>query len=99
MARERWGIFFPTRRIYAGLHDRIGTMARIKGEFDKRNVKVLAISVDPIESHKGWIRTSMRPKTTRSATPLIADPDRKVAMFYDMIHPNAMDNMTVGRCS
>ena len=73
----------------------LGYMARIKGDFEKRGVKVLAISVDPLDSHKGWIKDINETQSCTVAYPLIADPEKKVAQLYDMIHPNALDNMTV----
>jgi alkyl hydroperoxide reductase subunit AhpC len=73
----------------------LGYMARIKGDFEKRGVKVLAISVDPLDSHKGWIKDINETQSCSVAYPLIADPEKKVAQLYDMIHPNALDNMTV----
>jgi alkyl hydroperoxide reductase subunit AhpC len=70
-------------------------MAKIIPEFKKRNVKVLAISVDPIDSHKGWIKDINETQNCTVSYPIIADPEKKVAQLYDMIHPNALDNMTV----
>jgi alkyl hydroperoxide reductase subunit AhpC len=70
-------------------------MSKIKPEFDKRNVKILAISVDPVDSHKGWVRDINETQNTTVNFPIIADPDRKVSDLYDMIHPNADDTLTV----
>ena len=70
-------------------------MAKITEEFKKRNVKVLAISVDPLDSHKNWINDINETQKCTVNYPIIADPERKVANLYDMIHPNALDNMTV----
>jgi alkyl hydroperoxide reductase subunit AhpC len=70
-------------------------MAKITPEFKKRGVKVLAVSVDPLDSHKGWINDINETQKTTVNYPIIADPDKKVATLYDMIHPNAIDNMTV----
>ena len=70
-------------------------MAKITNEFKKRGVKVLAISVDPLDSHKGWIKDINETQNANVNFPMIADPEKKVAMLYDMIHPNALDNMTV----
>ena len=58
-------------------------------------MKVLAISVDPIDSHKGWIKDINETQNCTVSYPIIADPEKKVAQLYDMIHPNALDNMTV----
>jgi alkyl hydroperoxide reductase subunit AhpC len=73
----------------------LGAMAKIKAEFDKRNVKVIAISVDPLDAHKGWINDINETQHTTVNFPMIADPDKQVASLYDMIHPNASDKATV----
>ena len=70
-------------------------MASISSEFAKRNVKILAVSVDPLDSHQGWISDINETQNTTVNYPLIADPDQTVAQLYDMIHPNANDKMTV----
>jgi alkyl hydroperoxide reductase subunit AhpC len=70
-------------------------MANMTEEFKKRNVKVLAISVDPLDSHKGWIKDINETQHCTVSYPIIADPEKKVANLYDMIHQNALDNMTV----
>jgi hypothetical protein len=70
-------------------------MARIKGEFDKRGVKILAISVDPLDSHRGWTKDINETQNCTVSYPIIADPEKKVADLYDMIHPNSLDSMTV----
>ena len=73
----------------------LGTVAKLKADFGKRNVKVIGVSVDPMEDHRGWINDINETQNTTMNFPLIADPDRKVAVAYDMIHPNADDKMTV----
>jgi len=73
----------------------LGVVAKLKQEFDKRNVKVLALSVDPVESHKGWIGDINETQNARVNFPILADGDRKVSTLYDMIHPNASNNFTV----
>ena len=73
----------------------LGEVARIKGEFDRRNVKVIAISVDPLESHSKWAEDIKETQGHAVNFPLIADPDRRVADLYGMIHPNASDTVTV----
>jgi len=73
----------------------LGYLASIKGEFDKRNTKVIAVSVDPIESHNGWSADIGEVTGTELNYPIIADPDRKVAEAYDMIHPGEGDTSTV----
>ncbi len=70
-------------------------MAKILPELQKRNVKVLAVSVDPLDDHIGWIKDINETQNTTVRFPIIADPDKTVANLYDMIHPNALDNMTV----
>ena len=70
-------------------------MANLKQEFDKRKVKVLAVSVDSVDDHKGWIKDINETQSCTVNYPIIADPEKKVAELYDMIHPNALDNLTV----
>lgn len=91
-----WGILFSHPKDFTPVcTTELGTMAKIMDEFKKRNVKVIAISVDPLESHKGWINDINETQQCTVNYPIIADPERKVATLYDMIHPNALDNMTV----
>lgn len=73
----------------------LGRTAKLKSEFDKRNVKVLALSVDPVEEHLEWIKDINETQNTEVNFPIIADKDRKVAELYDMIHPNASATATV----
>jgi len=73
----------------------LGLTAKLKSEFDKRNVKAIALSVDSVESHKGWINDINETQNTSVNFPIIADPDRKVSQLYDMIHPNASETFTV----
>ena len=73
----------------------LGLVARLKSEFDRRNVKIIALSVDPVDSHNRWIGDINETQNTTVNFPLIADPDREVSNLYDMIHPNALDNLTV----
>ena len=91
-----WGILFSHPKDFTPVcTTELGTMARIMPEFKKRNVKVIAISVDPLDAHKGWIKDINETQNCSVSYPLIADPEKKVATQYDMIHPNALDNMTV----
>jgi alkyl hydroperoxide reductase subunit AhpC len=91
-----WGILFSHPKDFTPVcTTELGTMAKIMPEFKKRNVKVLAISVDPVDSHKGWIKDINETQNCTVSYPIIADPEKKVAQLYDMIHPNALDNMTV----
>jgi alkyl hydroperoxide reductase subunit AhpC len=73
----------------------LGKVANLKSEFEKRSVKAIAISVDPLDSHKGWINDINRTQNANVNFPLIADPDNKIADLYDMIHPNASNTHTV----
>ncbi|MBD1836019.1 peroxiredoxin [Trichocoleus sp. FACHB-90] len=73
----------------------LGEVARLKPEFDKRNVKALALSVDDVESHKGWIGDIEETQNVGLNYPILADPDKKVSDLYDMIHPNAANTVTV----
>jgi alkyl hydroperoxide reductase subunit AhpC len=73
----------------------LGLTAKLKSEFDKRNVKALALSVDPAESHKTWIKDIEETQKTVVGFPIIADADRTVATLYDMIHPEQSETMTV----
>jgi alkyl hydroperoxide reductase subunit AhpC len=69
--------------------------AKLKSEFDRRNVKVIALSVDPLDSHAGWAKDIEETQGAAVNFPMIADPDKTVANLYDMIHPNASDTTTV----
>ena len=73
----------------------LGEVARLKPEFDKRNVKALALSVDTVESHQGWIKDIEEVGSVSLNYPILADPDRKVSDLYDMIHPNSLANLTI----
>ena len=73
----------------------LGAVAKLKGEFERRNTKVIAVSVDPLESHRTWSADIEDVTGARPNYPIIADPDRTVADLYGMIHPSASDTMTV----
>ncbi len=91
-----WGVLFSHPKDFTPVcTTELGAVAKIFDEFKKRNVNVLAISVDPLDSHKGWIKDINETQQCTVSYPIIADPERKVANLYDMIHPNALDNMTV----
>lgn len=93
---DGWGILFSHPKDFTPVcTTELGTMANMMEEFKKRNVKVLAVSVDPLDSHKGWVKDINETQHCNVSYPIIADPERKVANLYDMIHPNALDNMTV----
>ncbi len=72
----------------------LGKVAKIKSEFDKRGVKIIGISVDSMDSHKGWIPDINETQKTSLNFPLIADPERKTAVLYDMLDPTSKDNLT-----
>jgi len=91
-----WGILFSHPKDYTPVcTTELGRVANLRSEFDKRNVKVLALSVDPVDSHKGWVNDINETQSCTVNYPIIADPDKKIAEMYDMIHPNALNNLTV----
>lgn len=93
---DGWGVLFSHPADYTPVcTTELGTVANYKEEFDKRNVKVAALSVDGLESHKGWIKDIDETQNTTVNFPIIADEDKKVSELYDMIHPNADNNLTV----
>lgn len=95
-AGDSWVILFSHPKDFTPVcTTELGEVARIKPEFDKRNVKVLALSVDDINSHTGWIKDIEETQGSTLNYPILADPDRKVSDLYDMIHPNANDTLTV----
>ena len=90
-----WGILFSHPADFTPVcTTELGAVAKLRGEFDKRNVKVMALSADPLESHRSWIGDINETQNTVVNYPLIADPDFKVANLYDMVHP-AVDKFTV----
>ncbi|MGY8822447.1 MAG: peroxiredoxin [Candidatus Latescibacterota bacterium] len=93
---DSWGVLFSHPADYTPVcTTELGTVAKLKGEFDQRGVKVAGLSVDSVDDHKGWISDINETQNTSVNFPLIADPERKVADLYDMIHPNAINNLTV----
>ena len=91
-----WGILFSHPADYTPVcTTELGTVAKYTDEFNKRNVKVLALSVDGVASHHGWIKDINETQNTTVNFPIIADEDRKVSELYDMIHPNADSKLTV----
>ena len=93
---DSWGVLFSHPKDYTPVcTTELGRVANLKNEFDKRNVKVLALSVDPLDSHKGWVNDINETQGCTVNYPIIADPEKKVAEMYDMIHPNALNNLTV----
>ncbi len=73
----------------------LGTVAKMKADFDKRDVKVIALSVDEIEMHHEWIKDINETQSTTVNFPIIADPEFKISTLYDFVHPNASDKFTV----
>ncbi|RZK25071.1 MAG: peroxiredoxin [Flavobacterium sp.] len=93
---DSWGVLFSHPADYTPVcTTELGRTASLKSEFEKRNVKVLALSVDSAESHKGWIKDINETQNTNVEFPIIADEDKKIADLYDMIHPNASETLTV----
>ena len=91
-----WGILFSHPADYTPVcTTELGKTALLKDEFAKRNVKVLAVSVDPLDRHAGWVNDINETQNVQVDFPLIADSDRNVATLYDMIHPNASATATV----
>lgn len=91
-----WGLLFSHPRDFTPVcTTELGYMARIRSKFDQRGVKVIAISIDPAESHKRWSKDIKETQGHAPNYPIIADPSRTVATLYDMIHPNQDDTTTV----
>ena len=93
---DSWGVLFSHPADYTPVcTTELGRTAQLKSEFEKRNTKVLVVSVDDLESHQGWVKDINETQNTTVNFPMIADQDRKVADFYGMIHPNASNTLTV----
>ena len=93
---DSWAVLFSHPKDFTPVcTTELGYMARVKPEFDKRGVKIIGLSVDPIDKHAQWASDIKETQGTAPNYPLIADPDRKVADLYDMIHPNALETLTV----
>jgi thioredoxin-dependent peroxiredoxin len=93
---DGWGILFSHPKDFTPVcTTELGAVAKLKPEFEKRNTKVIAISVDPVESHHQWAQDIEDVTGSTLNYPVIGDPDRTVADLYGMIHPNALDTMTV----
>jgi len=93
---DSWGVLFSHPADYTPVcTTELGKTASLKDEFDKRNVKVIALSVDSVESHKGWINDINETQGVEVNFPIIADENREIAEAYDMIHPNASLTATV----
>lgn len=91
-----WGVLFSHPADYTPVcTTELGRTASLQAEFEKRNVKVLALSVDSVESHKNWINDINETQQVNVGFPIIADEDKSIAHAYDMIHPNASETFTV----
>jgi alkyl hydroperoxide reductase subunit AhpC len=91
-----WGVLFSHPKDFTPVcTTELGYVAKIKPEFEKRGVKVLALSVDPVDSHKKWIGDIEETQSTKMNFPILGDGDRKVSNLYGMIHPQANDTLTV----
>lgn len=95
-AGNSWVVLFSHPADYTPVcTTELGEVSRLKPEFDKRNVKVIALSVDDVDSHKGWINDINETQNAQVNYPILADGDRKVSDLYGMIHPNSNNNLTV----
>lgn len=91
-----WAVLFSHPKDYTPVcTTELGRLANLRSEFDKRGVKVIGLSVDPVDDHNGWIKDINETQNCTVSYPIIADPEKKVATMYDMIHPNALDNLTI----
>jgi alkyl hydroperoxide reductase subunit AhpC len=93
---QSWAVLFSHPKDFTPVcTTELGYVAKIRREFDRRDCKVIGLSVDPLGSHREWSKDIAETQGMAPNFPMIADPDRKVADLYDMIHPNASDTMTV----
>jgi len=93
---DGWGVLFSHPADFTPVcTTELGAVAKLRAEFDKRNVKVVALSVDPVESHTKWINDINETQNTKVDFPIIADPKFEVANLYDMVHPEVSDKFTV----
>ncbi|MDX2378927.1 MAG: peroxiredoxin [Acidimicrobiia bacterium] len=93
---DSWGVLFSHPKDFTPVcTTELGYVAKIKPEFDKRNVKIIGLSVDPVDSHVEWERDIEETQGTAVNFPMIGDPDRAVSTLYDMIHENADNTLTV----
>src|SRR5215212_8516990 len=94
--KDSWAVLFSHPKDFTPVcTTELGYTAKLKDEFAKRNVKVIGLSVDPIDSHEKWAKDIEETQGAAVNFPMIGDADRKVADLYDMIHPNASDTLTV----
>lgn len=95
-AGDSWVVLFSHPADYTPVcTTELGAVAKLSAEFEKRNVKTIALSVDTADSHQGWICDINETQSATVNYPILADPDRKVADLYGMIHPNSLNNLTV----
>ena len=95
-AGSNWVVLFSHPKDYTPVcTTELGEVAKLKPEFEKRGVKVIGLSVDPVTDHKGWAKDIEETQGAKLNFPLLADHDRKVSDLYNMIHPNANDTLTV----
>ena len=93
---DGWGVLFSHPKDFTPVcTTELGAVAKLSDQFARRNTKVIAVSVDPIDSHNGWVPDINDTQGTSVNFPIIADPTREVADLYGMIHPNASDTVTV----
>jgi alkyl hydroperoxide reductase subunit AhpC len=93
---DKWAVLFSHPKDFTPVcTTELGRVAKIRGEFEKRNCKVIAVSVDDVASHKKWIGDIEETQHTTMNFPILGDADRKVSKLYDMIHPEASDTLTV----
>lgn len=93
---DSWGVLYSHPADFTPVcTTELGRTAALKGEFDKRNVKVIALSIDPIEDHHKWLADIEETQNVKMNFPIIADSDKKVALAYDMMHPQASEKYTV----
>ncbi|MEO1484016.1 MAG: peroxiredoxin [Myxococcota bacterium] len=93
---DSWGILFSHPKDFTPVcTTELGTVAKLKPELDRRGIKAIALSVDPVEDHRRWIGDINETQETEVNFPILADSDRKVASLYDMIHPEADNTLTV----
>ena len=93
---NHWAVLFSHPKDFTPVcTTELGRVAKLKSEFDKRNAKVIALSVDDVESHKKWIKDIEETQGVKLNYPILGDADRKVSKLYDMIHPEANDTLTV----
>jgi alkyl hydroperoxide reductase subunit AhpC len=94
-ASNSWVILFSHPADYTPVcTTELGAVAKLTNEFNSRNVKTIAISLDTVESHLAWVKDINETQNTEVTYPIIADPERKIAELYDLIHPKALDNLT-----